>query len=165
MILPAAMMLPVLLLVWFRRGNREAGWLILPSLFPAATTALFDIGTASIDVGWGRADFLANPVQIGPVPLQISDLGDLLFVLAIGVVMFFRFTRVSREQTRVAAELEAAREIQQRLVPVKIPQVKGYTIEAAYFPAQEVGGDFYQVFEQEDGAQLVVVGDVSRARD
>jgi hypothetical protein len=161
MILPAAMMLPVLLLVWFRRGNREAGWLILPSLFPAATTALFDIGTASIDVGWGRADFLANPVQIGPVPLQISDLGDLLFVLAIGVVMFFRFTRVSREQTRVAAELEAAREIQQRLVPVKIPQVKGYTIEAAYFPAQEVGGDFYQVFEQEDGAQLVVVGDVS----
>jgi serine phosphatase RsbU (regulator of sigma subunit) len=93
--------------------------------------------------------------------LQISDLGDLLFVVAIGVVMFFRFTRVSREQTRVAAELEAAREIQQRLVPAVLPQVKGYTIEAAYFPAQEVGGDFYQVFAQGDGAQLVVVGDVS----
>ena len=47
-ILPAALLLPVLLLVWYRRGNREAGWLILPSLFPAAATALFDIGTASI---------------------------------------------------------------------------------------------------------------------
>jgi serine phosphatase RsbU (regulator of sigma subunit) len=75
--------------------------------------------------------------------------------------MFFRFTRVSREQARGAAELEAARGIQQRLVPAKLPQVKGYTIEAAYFPAQEVGGDFYQVFAQADGAQLVVVGDVS----
>ncbi len=160
-ILPAALLLPVLLLVWYRRGNREAGWLILPSLLPAATTALFDVGTASIDVGWGRADFLANPIQAGPIPLQLSDLGDFLFVLAIGVVMFFRFTKVSREQTRVAAELEAAREIQQRLVPAKLPQVKGYTIEAAYFPAQEVGGDFYQVFAQADGVQLVVVGDVS----
>lgn len=161
LILPAALMLPVLLLVWYRRGNREAGWLILPSLFPAAATALFDIGTASLDTGWGKADFLANPIQVGPIPLQISDLSDFLFVLAIGIVMFFRFTKVSREQARGAAELEAAREIQQRLVPAKLPQVNGYVIEAAYFPAQEVGGDFYQVFAQSDGAQLVVVGDVS----
>ena len=160
-ILPAALLLPMLLLVWYRRGNREAGWLILPSLLPAATTALFDVGTASIDTGWGRADFLANPIQIGAIPLQISDLGDFLFVLAIGVVMFFRFTRVSREQARGAAELDAAREIQRRLVPAVLPEVEGYAIEAAYFPAQEVGGDFYQVFAQDDGAQLVVVGDVS----
>jgi hypothetical protein len=160
LILPAALMLPVLLLVWYRRGNREAGWLILPSLFPAAATALFDIGTASLDTGWGRADFLADPVQVGPIPLQISDLSDFMFVLAIGIVMFFRFTKVSREQARGAAELEAAREIQQRLVPAKLPQANGYVIEAAYFPAQEVGGDFYQVFAQGDD-QLVVVGDVS----
>ena len=53
---------------------------------------------------------------------------------------------MSREQTRVAAELEAAREMQQRLVPAMLPDVKGYAMEAAYFPAQEVGGDFYQVF-------------------
>jgi sigma-B regulation protein RsbU (phosphoserine phosphatase) len=161
LILPAALLLPVLLLVWYRRGNREAGWLIFPSLLPAATTALFDLGTASIDIGWGRADFLANPIQIGSIPLQISDLGDLPFVLAVGAVMFFRFTRVSREQARGAAELDAAREIQRRLVPAVLPHLDGYAIEAAYFPAQEVGGDFYQVFAQADGAQLIVLGDVS----
>jgi sigma-B regulation protein RsbU (phosphoserine phosphatase) len=160
-ILPAALLLPVLLLVWYRQGNREAGWLILPSLLPAAAEVVSDIGTASIDVSWGKADFLANPIPIGPVSLQVNDIGDFLFVLAIGVVMFFRFTRVSREQSRVAAELEAAREIQQRLVPAKLPQIEAYQIETAYFPAQEVGGDFYQVFEQGDGAQLIVVGDVS----
>lgn len=160
-ILPAAVLLPVLLFVWYRKGNREAGWLILPSLFPAATNALYDVGNASLFTGWGRADFLANPIQLGLIPLQLSDIGDFLLVLAIAVVMFFRFTRVSREQTRVAAELDAAREIQQRLVPAQIPQMRGYSFEAAYFPAQEVGGDFYQVFDQEEGSQLVVVGDVS----
>jgi hypothetical protein len=43
-------------------------------------------------------------IWLGPIPLQLADAGDFLFVLAIVVVMFFRFTRVSREQTRVAAE-------------------------------------------------------------
>ena len=160
-ILPAALLLPVLLLVWYRRGNREAGWLILPSLFPAATGALVDIGSVSIYTGWGRADFLSDPIMAGPIPLQLSDLGDLLFVLAIGVVMFFRFTRVSREQARVQAELHAAREIQRRLVPEHLPEIEGYEVEAAYFPAEEVGGDFYQVLESKGGAKLVVVGDVS----
>ncbi|MGD0732808.1 MAG: hypothetical protein ABR956_16205, partial [Terracidiphilus sp.] len=37
-LLPASAILPVLLLLWYRRGNREAGWLILPSLLP-----LFDV--------------------------------------------------------------------------------------------------------------------------
>ncbi|HEY2470830.1 MAG TPA: SpoIIE family protein phosphatase [Terracidiphilus sp.] len=160
-IFPAALLLPVLLAFWFKKGNREAGLLIVPSLLPAASTAMFSIGSASIFTGWGKLDFLANPIPVGPISLQISDLADFLFVLAIGIVMFFRFTRVSREQTRVAAELEAAREIQQRLVPARLPEVKGFAIEAAYFPALEVGGDFYQVLEQDDGGQLVVIGDVS----
>lgn len=161
MILPAALLLPMLLLMWYRKGNREAGWLIVPSLFPAATSALYDVGNASIFTGWGKLDFLANPIPVGPVVLQLSDLADFLYVLAIGVVMFFRFTRVSREQTRVAAELGAARDMQQRLVPAQLPRIAGYTIEAAYYPAQEVGGDFYQIFAQVNGPEMLVVGDVS----
>jgi phosphoserine phosphatase RsbU/P len=160
-ILPAALLLPVLLLVWYRRGNREAGWLILPSLLPALTASIGNIGSASIFSGWGKLDFLANPVPLGPIPLQLTDLGDFLFLLAIAVVIFFRFTRVSREQARAAAELDAAREMQRRMVPATLPDVPGYAIEAAYLPAAEVGGDFYQVLGQRDGSTLIVVGDVS----
>ncbi|MGA8108020.1 MAG: PP2C family protein-serine/threonine phosphatase [Acidobacteriaceae bacterium] len=160
-ILPAAVLLPVMLFLWYRRGNREAGWLILPSLLPVAAAALFDVGFVAIYAGWDRLTFLDDPIPVGPVSLQLADVGDFLFVLAIGVVMFFRFTRVSREQARSAAELEAARVIQRRLVPECLPQVAGYAVEAAYFPAQEVGGDFYQVLEASGGGQLVVVGDVS----
>lgn len=160
-ILPAALLLPILLFLWYRRGNREAGWLILPSLLPAANIALGDLGSISIFLGWHRLDFLDDPIQIGAAQVQASDLGCLLFLLAIAVVMFFRFTRVSREQARTAAELSAAREIQRRLVPASLPKLAGFELEAAYFPAQEVGGDFYQVLEQHEGFALIVVGDVS----
>jgi len=160
-ILPAALLLPVLLFVWYRRGNREAGWLILPSLLPVATQALFDVGFVALYAGWDRLTFLEDPIPVGSIVLQLSDVGDFLFVVAIGLVMFFRFTRVSREQSYAAAELEAARMIQRRLVPECVPQVTGYAVEAAYFPAQEVGGDFYQVLDVREGGQLVVVGDVS----
>ena len=161
LVVPVALILPVLLFFWYRRGNREAGWLILPSLLPAANVALGNLGSISIYLGWQSFDFLDNPIQIGAALLQPADLGNLLFLFAIAVVIFFRFSRVSREQARTAGELSAAREIQQRLVPASLPSLVGYRLEAAYIPAQEVGGDFYQVLSQQDGSALIVVGDVS----
>jgi len=158
---PLAFLLPAFLAYWYRRGNREAGLLILPSLVPTTMGVLYNLGLVSSHFGWQRFEDLTNPIQFGVFPVQISDAGSLVFLSAIGVVMFFRFTRVSREQARSAAELEAAREIQRRLVPATLPAIEGYRIETAYLPAQEVGGDFYQVLEQQDGTHLIVVGDVS----
>ncbi len=158
---PIGLLLSILLFIWYRQGNREAGWLILPSLAPAVSTALFDLGTASITLGWRPFNFLVEPIQMGPIGLQLVDVGALLFLLSIAAVMFFRFSRVSREQARAAAELAAAREIQENLVPAVLPYQPNYAIEAAYLPAQEVGGDFYQVLPQTDGSLLVVIGDVS----
>ena len=159
--IPVAVALTVLLLVWYRGGNREAGWLILPSLLPLAMGGLYDLGTTSIVLGWGRFDFLDSLVPVGLLQLQPTDLANLLFLIAIAVVMFFRFTRVSREQARAEAELSAAREVQRQLVPATLPPLEGFRIEAAYLPAQEVGGDFYQVLNQSDHGALIVIGDVS----
>lgn len=158
---PVGLLLSILLFIWYRQGNREAGWLVLPSLAPAISTALFDLGTASITLGWRRFNFLVDAIQIGPIGIQLVDIGSLVFLLSIAVVMFFRFSRVSREQARTAAELAAAREIQGHLVPAVLPSHPNYTIEAAYLPALEVGGDFYQVLPQTDGSIVVVIGDVS----
>ena len=160
-IVPASLILPVLLLAWYLRGNREAGWLILPTLLMTSTVAIYDVGTVALYFGWDGLAKLTDPLPVGRVVIQSFDLADLLFLLAIGIVMFFRFTRVSREQANSAAELNAAREMQRQLVPVALPSVAGIRLEAAYLPAQEVGGDFYQVMEQEDGCSLIVVGDVS----
>jgi hypothetical protein len=161
LIAPTAILLPVLLLVWYLRGNREAGWLILPSLLPNATVALWDLGLVFTFLGWKRTGFLINTVAFGPVPISSFDLADLMFLLAIGIVMFFRFTRVSREQARAAAELEAARNMQSLLIPDTAPATPGFTVETVYLPASEVGGDFFQVLPADDGSLLIVVGDVS----
>jgi sigma-B regulation protein RsbU (phosphoserine phosphatase) len=160
-ILPVAILLPILLFVWYRRGNREAGWLILPSLLPPTTMALYDLGSAAIYFEWHRFGFLVNNISIGPVSLEPNDLSNLLFFLCTLIIIFLRFSRVSSEQARSAAKLAAAREIQQHLIPSSLPTLPGLRIEAAYVPVEEVAGDFYQVIQQANGSALIVVGDVS----
>ena len=162
LIFPAALALPILLLFWYRRGNREAGWLILPSLLPIATVSLTDAGIIGASFNLPSLALLGNAIPIGPFGIHSFELADLFFVLAIGVVMFFRFTRVSREQARSAAELEAAREVQQYLIPEKLPPTPSLNIQSVYQPSREVGGDFFQVLpDPRDGSTLIVVGDVA----
>jgi hypothetical protein len=55
-ILPAALLLPVLLLIWYRRGNREAGWLILPSLLPGGNGRAVRCGVRCHLRGMGSSD-------------------------------------------------------------------------------------------------------------
>jgi len=162
--LPAAIGLPVLLIVWLRRGNREAGWLILPSICPLLAGGLFEIyGVTAVGFNSHRLDFLLPVLQfhIGLIGFRIVALGALLFLVAIGIVLFLRHTKLTQVQERSAAELQAAREMQRRLVPAELPPVPGCTIAASYWPAAEVGGDFYQVLPQPDGSTLIVLGDVS----
>jgi serine phosphatase RsbU (regulator of sigma subunit) len=161
LLIPVCFVVPFLLLGWYRRGQREAGWLILPSILPVFSLALSDIGVLGQHIGSRTLAILVEHFRLGSISTSICEIADFLFLLAIGIVMFFRFTRVSREQARTAAELNAARDIQQRLVPHAVPRLAGYALEASYLPAQEVGGDFYQILGQSDGATLIVVGDVS----
>ena len=159
-VVPAAVGLPVLLLLWYRRGNREAGWLILPSLLPMLTVALNDFGIVGDYLHWPRLAALSTPLRVGLFSIQPFDIGDLVFLFAIGIVMFFRFTRVSREQARAAAELEAAQRVQALLLRSAPSAQPGLRIDSVYRPAQEVGGDFFHNV-QIDGSTRVVVGDVS----
>lgn len=162
--LPAAIALLVLLVVWMRRGNREAAWLILPSICPVLANGLFEIWIViSVSLNSRSLDFL-QPIlrfHIGPFGFRLEAVGNLLFVVAIGVVLFLRHTWLTQVQERSAAELQAAREMQRRLVPAELPGVPGCAITASYWPAAEVGGDFYQVLPQADASTLIVLGDVS----
>ena len=56
-----------------------------------------------------------------------------------------------------------SRTLQETLIPPLPPDVPGLDLAAAYRPAgdgDEVGGDFYDVFEIGDGAWVVAIGDV-----
>ncbi len=66
-----------------------------------------------------------------------------------------------REKERVDRELEIAREIQKTLLPDRIPEVRGFQIDAYYDPASQVGGDYFDIIETGEGRFLFVVGDVA----
>jgi phosphoserine phosphatase RsbU/P len=57
-------------------------------------------------------------------------------------------------------ELGKAREIQEGLLPKKIPQVRGLEIAGAWQPARTIGGDFYDVVKFSDRKMGVCIGDV-----
>jgi serine phosphatase RsbU (regulator of sigma subunit) len=82
-------------------------------------------------------------------------------VISIGVLLLYRFRRSSEQQARAQSELEAARSMQEVMVPQISTQTAGFHVESAYLPAQEVGGDFFRLFPSDDGSLLVAVGDVS----
>jgi serine phosphatase RsbU (regulator of sigma subunit) len=67
----------------------------------------------------------------------------------------------AQERERIEQELRVARLIQQTLLPKSVPEIDGYQLGAYYQPAREVGGDFYDFFELEDGRLGLVVGDVT----
>jgi hypothetical protein len=64
-------------------------------------------------------------------------------------------------QLRAETELEAARTVQQVLIPDEIPSLPAFKIESVYKPAGQVGGDFFQILPTDHGGALIVIGDVS----
>ena len=67
--------------------------------------------------------------------------------------------RIEREL--IEQELGLARSIQQASLPKEVPRLEGWQISPYYQPAREVGGDFYDFFDLEDGRVVVVVGDAT----
>jgi serine phosphatase RsbU (regulator of sigma subunit)/predicted ester cyclase len=72
-----------------------------------------------------------------------------------------RLEQEIRERERVEQELRVARSIQQASLPEQVPQLEGWQITPFYRPAREVGGDFYDFLELEDGRLGLVVGDAT----
>jgi serine phosphatase RsbU (regulator of sigma subunit)/HAMP domain-containing protein len=66
-----------------------------------------------------------------------------------------------REQERIKRELEIAREVQQQLLPSKMPELEGYSIEGICRSAFEVGGDYFDFFPLENNNLGIVIADVS----
>ena len=90
---------------------------------------------------------------------------DAIFIFIAALASAFVTTKhINSEgarQYRAETELEAARAVQQVLIPDEIPNVPGFRIESVYQPAGQVGGDFFQILPTERGGVLVVIGDVS----
>jgi sigma-B regulation protein RsbU (phosphoserine phosphatase) len=155
-----------ILIRYFRRGNREAGILLIPMIcwcviwvlgFGVNVSLLIpSISDRALHTFWAITTYRA-----GPITLRIWDLTSVLYLLSFAIIIVLRSGRLSRQRAVIDGELAAAREVQQVLVPEQIERVPGFAIESAYQPAREVGGDFFQILPDGEGGLLAVVGDVA----
>jgi sigma-B regulation protein RsbU (phosphoserine phosphatase) len=157
---------PVMLVVHWRRGNREAGILLIPSLLSSSVidVQMLLLLLSSVPLFTARTLRLLeliSSLHAGPFILQPFDISNTLYGISLAVIMVVRSTESSRQQAHLEGELAAARAIQQVIVPEAIESVPGFELEAVYQPAQQVGGDFFQILPTAEGGLLVVVGDVA----
>jgi hypothetical protein len=126
---------------------------------------------------WGASDLVWFVVELTAIPIPgvpnlfarwgLTLLAARAFttacVLAALLALLFRDQRqVTEERAHFAGEVEAARNVQQYLIPSQLPATPGFSIVSEYRPAREVGGDFFQVLPHAtDGSLLLVVGDVA----
>jgi len=91
---------------------------------------------------------------------------DLEFLYSLGNLAIIsienaRLFREALEKQRLEDELKIAREIQQGLLPDKLPSIRGFEIAGINIPSFQVGGDYYDVIEHSDHDYVVAIGDVS----
>ncbi|MGB0564227.1 MAG: PP2C family protein-serine/threonine phosphatase [Spirulinaceae cyanobacterium] len=61
---------------------------------------------------------------------------------------------------RLDAELDKGRQIQVNFLPSAFPQPHGWEIAAYFQPASQVAGDFYDIFELDNGCLGLIIADV-----
>lgn len=147
-----------------RRGNRDALLLLFPFslnflawVAGEGLQAYYAAGHAEIAQALHRFFHLYDR----PFPFGVWDIAGFLCDFSMLAVLVARFARSRDEELRMAAEFEAARTVQQILVPEEIPSIPAFAIACVYRPAGQVGGDFFQVLPTKDGGALFVIGDVS----
>ncbi len=116
-----------------------------------------------VEAGFTEVD--AAAIMVGRDPAYIISLGlehtgskdDLVVLLetiraTVGIKL--------REQA-LAGQMEQARIIQQSLQQDRLPQLEGFEIAAVSIPAEQVGGDIYDVQEVDDGVLGLMLADAS----
>ncbi|HKW32057.1 MAG TPA: SpoIIE family protein phosphatase [Candidatus Acidoferrum sp.] len=66
-----------------------------------------------------------------------------------------------QNERRLRTDLDTAREIQRQLLPTGAREIPGLDLAAAYVPARELGGDFYDFLPYGEGRLAIALGDVS----
>jgi hypothetical protein len=162
MLLPAAIWIFWLLGKRAISGNLDAQLLILPTLLDVGFYVADNVAIVLAQMGWSRVPRILDiPLSIPPFTMRPGILLHLVFLLAMCVFLILRFTRARRREVWLAGEFEAARQIQQVLLPDQQDQCPGFKVECIYQPAEQVGGDFFQQISDGQSGMLVVVGDVS----
>ncbi|HUB52930.1 MAG TPA: PP2C family protein-serine/threonine phosphatase [Terracidiphilus sp.] len=144
----------------FRSKLAEMRWI-------GGTVLFLTIMEGTWQAGWTFSNHVIQTIHWGALEFDLRPLAWLLFAVVMLIAMTFRLRRIQDRNRHVEQELAAARSVQQILIPDELPSIPGLRIDSAYLPAQEVGGDFFQILpipntaDPEKPSAFIVLGDVS----
>lgn len=102
----------------------------------------------------GAYDFVTKPIDF-------DDLEKTLYKTMTEVASIRKAEEMRGKLVLFERELQIGREIQLSFLPTVLPQVAGWDFGAHFQPAKEVAGDFYDVFELDNGKKICfILGDV-----
>jgi hypothetical protein len=147
-----------------RKRLDPARWIVAFCAF--VTEMIFVLRNASNQfvrfTHWTLSEKLNTPLFVlNGNPISPRVVANTLLLLSIVYAVYRYSIENRRQQAALEQEFKNARELQQVLIPETLPSVPGFTVTSAYRPAQQVGGDFFQIISLEGGSTLVVLGDVS----
>ncbi|MCK5572240.1 MAG: PP2C family protein-serine/threonine phosphatase [Bacteroidetes bacterium] len=133
------------LIGWFVLSGLQYGYQLLTmehSTFLSSGVAVFVLALVPMVIGliarlWGR-ELTQEELEVKP-----------------------SYVKLITQRERMAHELDIARKVQMSLLPKKNPVIDGFDIAGTCLPALEVGGDYYDFFDLDDGKMGIAIGDVS----
>ncbi len=107
------------------------------------------------------AELVVAPRPGSGLSLDEQDFLDGLILQASVAVENARYYERNLSWVRLQRDLEAARQIQQSLLPKRMPDIPGCSIAVRSSACYEVGGDYVDIVSRPDGSHLMVVADVA----
>ena len=128
-------------------------------------TYIFKVKAANNDGIWNE-EGASMVIHILPPPWRTWWAYLIYLLLAGSFIHFFSKFREKQqfkklENERKNSELAAAKDLQERLLPKTLPVIKDLDIAGYLRTSTEVGGDYYDFFEQKDGSLYAICGDAT----
>ncbi len=147
-----------------RRHLDKSRWMV--AIFAFLTDMISVVRIASEQgerfTHWTIAEKIGAPLfTVNGNPINANNIAQVLLLVSIVYAVYRYLVEERKRQSTIEQEFRNARELQQVLVPETMPSLPGFSLTSAYRPAQEVGGDFFQIIPLEGGSTLVILGDVS----
>jgi phosphoserine phosphatase RsbU/P len=120
--------------------------LIVPMQIKSETKGLIFLGKRRTHSAYSKSDMEF-----------VSSLGS----LAIISIENARLFKETLEKQRLEKDIETARNIQQNLLPKKIPNMPSFDVSAFNESARMVGGDYYDIVKLDENKVLIAIADVS----
>jgi serine phosphatase RsbU (regulator of sigma subunit) len=118
------------------------------------TSAVKNLHRGTRRIGAGDLDtriLIPNEDELGDLAASLNSMA--------AAVKKGREEALARE--KLERELKTAREIQERLLPDKMPKITGFEISGTSLPSLQVGGDYFDFLDLGKGYLGIAIGDVS----